>query len=97
MKARFIMSIVIFIVIGTCIGIIAFGPSLLNGSTGSGNVLSRSGDTNTVSGNAIVQENAQPGTFAWLIPDNRAASTQIQAYAGATSVAPGKSDRKSVV
>ena len=91
MKARFIMSIVIFVVIGTCIGIIAFGPSLLNGSMGSGNVLSQSGDTNTVSGNAIVQENAQPGTFAWLIPDNRAASTQIQAYAGATSVAPGKS------
>ena len=91
MKARFIMSIVIFVVIGACIGIVAFGPSLLNGSMGNGGVLSSSGGVGAVSGNAIVQENAQPGTFGWLIPDNRAASTQIQAYAGATSVAPGGS------
>ena len=41
-------------------------------------------------GNVIRRENAQPGTEDWKIPASREASTQIQAYASATSVLPGK-------
>jgi len=39
--------------------------------------------------NAIVRENTQPGTSSWEIPAGDEASTQIQAYASATYVAPG--------
>lgn len=38
----------------------------------------------------ILNENAQAGTTAWLIPSPRAATTQIQAYASAPSVQPGQ-------
>lgn len=38
----------------------------------------------------IAEENQLPGTSDWLIPDAQAATTQIQAYAGATSVSPGQ-------
>ena len=43
----------------------------------------------TSADNAIVRENALLGTTGWQIPDGKEASTQIQAYAGATSVLPG--------
>lgn len=33
--------------------------------------------------NAIVRENALPGTAAWQIPNDRAAIVEIQGYAGA--------------
>ena len=38
----------------------------------------------------ILHENALPGTTNWQIPDASASSTQIQAYASATSVQPGQ-------
>ena len=38
---------------------------------------------------AIVRENALPGTTGWEIPDAKAATTEIQAYTNATSVLPG--------
>ncbi|HEY4389570.1 MAG TPA: N,N-dimethylformamidase beta subunit family domain-containing protein [Ktedonobacteraceae bacterium] len=41
--------------------------------------------------NAIVRENAHPGTRDWYIPAGKVATTQIQAYVGARSVAPGHS------
>jgi hypothetical protein len=41
------------------------------------------------SDNVIARENTQLGTRNWEIPANRQASTQIQAYASATSIAPG--------
>jgi len=41
-------------------------------------------------GNVIVRENALQGTTGWKIPPGYAASTQIQAYASATSVSPGQ-------
>lgn len=40
--------------------------------------------------NAIVRENALPGTTDWEIPSGKAATTEIQAYASATSVLPGR-------
>src|SRR6266516_4403018 len=39
--------------------------------------------------NSIVNENAHPGTTSWQFPYDAGATTQIQAYASATSVAPG--------
>ncbi|HLI89479.1 MAG TPA: N,N-dimethylformamidase beta subunit family domain-containing protein [Ktedonobacteraceae bacterium] len=41
--------------------------------------------------NPIVAENALPGTTGWMIPEGAAATTEIQAYVGARSVAPGQS------
>jgi hypothetical protein len=39
---------------------------------------------------AIAPENANPGTYDWLIPPDQASTTWTQAYASATSVAPGQ-------
>jgi hypothetical protein len=41
-------------------------------------------------GSLIAQENARKGSASWLIPTNRAASTQIQVYASALSALPGQ-------
>ncbi|MDQ6660404.1 MAG: hypothetical protein M3Z24_05500, partial [Chloroflexota bacterium] len=41
--------------------------------------------------NVIQQENALQGTSSWKIPYGQQATTQIQAYASATSVQPGQS------
>ncbi len=38
----------------------------------------------------IALENTHPGTTNWVIPEIKAAITEIQAYAGATSVLPGQ-------
>ncbi|QBD77586.1 hypothetical protein EPA93_16945 [Ktedonosporobacter rubrisoli] len=40
--------------------------------------------------NPIVAENSLVGTIAWMIPAGHEATTQIQAYVGARSVAPGQ-------
>jgi hypothetical protein len=45
--------------------------------------------SSTGSDNVIARENAQLGTRKWQIPANKEASTQIQAYASATSVMLG--------
>ena len=42
------------------------------------------------SNNPISRENMLQGSDAWQIPHGKAATTQIQAYAGATSVLPGQ-------
>ena len=46
--------------------------------------------TATSTSNVIVRENALLGTNSWQIPSGKGASTQIQAYASATSVSAGK-------
>src|SRR6266571_545189 len=46
--------------------------------------------TAPVSTNVIERENALHGTIGWEIPRGSAATTQIQAYASATSVSPGQ-------
>jgi len=45
----------------------------------------------TPTSNAIVNENTHQGTGGWQIPNDEGATTQIQAYASATSVSPGQS------
>lgn len=46
--------------------------------------------TTGLSTNPITIENARPGAWSWIIPQNDASVTQIQAYADATSVLPGQ-------
>lgn len=38
----------------------------------------------------IAEENSQSGTATWIVSPSRSATTQIQAYAGVTSVQPGQ-------
>src|SRR5258708_27604977 len=45
--------------------------------------------TQTSTNNVIKQENALPGTTDWQIPQGKAATSEIQAYASATSVQSG--------
>lgn len=40
--------------------------------------------------NAIARENALPGTSGWMIPNDQAATAEIQGYAGAEYVHPGQ-------
>ncbi|GAC1613529.1 MAG: hypothetical protein NVS4B9_00390 [Ktedonobacteraceae bacterium] len=97
MNFKSVVTIVtIFVVAGVLLGFFFLGPSLFTGASSSsspvgtqtpGNDVS----TGTKSDNAIARENDQTGTSAWRIPDGRAANTEIQAFAGATSVLPGKS------
>ncbi len=95
MKPRVIVfATTLFLVAGLVIGAIFLGPSFFSITNGS-NATAASGKGNTstqqVVGNAIVRENTLLGTNNWRIPKSRAAVTQLQAYANATSVAPGKS------
>ena len=99
MNFRSVVTIVtVFVVAGVLIGFYFLGPSLFTGSGSSSGVVGTpiAGSENSVStgsanDNAIVRENDQTGTSAWQIPDGHAANTEIQAFAGATSVLPGKS------
>ena len=94
MKFKSVVTIVtIFILAGVLISFYFLAPSLLARSNdqkyfindGSKNVMG-SGPNN-----AITRENALTGTSAWKIPMGNQSTTQIQAFAGATSVKPGKS------
>ena len=98
MSFKSVVTIVtIFIVAGVLLGFFFLGPSLFTGSGSSSGVVGtpiagvQNSTTTSGNDNAIVRENNQSGTAAWQIPDGRAANTEIQAFAGATSVAPGKS------
>ncbi len=101
MNSRAIVTIVtIFVVAGVLLGFFFLSPSLFSGSGGSAGTVSPGGasevggsgnPTGSQNDNAIVRENDQPGTSAWQIPSGSIAYTEISAFAGATSVAPGKS------
>src|SRR5256714_2176999 len=76
---------VFFVVVSVILVAILYGPSLL--ASGPNAVDSR---TPIISNGVIVSENAHLGTKSWQIPTGKEASTQIQAYASATSVLPGQ-------
>ncbi len=88
MKPRVILfASALFLAVGLSLGAVFLGPSYFSGIDGA----AATGKSNQGMGNAIVRENALPGTSSWQIPASRAAVTQLQAYANATSVSPGKS------
>ena len=82
MRLRLIIGVVIFFILmglGLAFVFVGLGPPTTTGKIVPQPTLN----------NAIARENAQVGASEWEIPAKRAASTQIQAYASATSVAPG--------
>ena len=80
MRVRFVAKIVaLFLIIGVIVAVVLFSSSLLFGRP-----------QTATSSNAIVLENAHPGTTSWKIPRGKVSSTQIQAYASATSVLSGE-------
>lgn len=97
MRAKLVAGVVaLFVVVSLVIVLVEAGPAALNGMSGSGS--SSASEDQTVSqpsaavpNNPIAKENALQGSSGWQIPDDLAATSQVQAYAGATSIAPGQS------
>ena len=89
MRKRRVASVaVLFIVVILVVDALFFGKDWLpSGANGEGSAIQA---TVSALNNPITRENEQVGTNKWMIPIYREASTQIQAYAGATSVLPGK-------
>ncbi len=90
MRPRLIAGIIVFFVFASAVLVaVLFGPGLvLSGVTSGGKQFLKNKETST--SNVIALENLHLGTVRWQIPGDKAASTQIQAYAGATSVFPGQ-------
>jgi hypothetical protein len=88
LKLRFVAGVALFFALSAvALSAALFGPTLLSAVSSAHIDTSQSP---AVAGNIIVRENAKPGTISWEIPAGRDATTQIQAYANATSVLPGK-------
>ncbi len=86
MRLRFVVSVVVFFIVAAVVlAAIMSGPGLFASKTSIGD-----SQAPVTSGNPIVLENAHLGTNSWKIPQRKEASTQIQAYASATSVLPGQ-------
>jgi len=80
----FVGSVAFFVIAAVLIALLLSPDLLLSGK--SVEDLQVSPSTNTV----ISLENTHLGTSAWKIPGGREATTQVQAYASATSVQPGQ-------
>ncbi|HZR43052.1 MAG TPA: N,N-dimethylformamidase beta subunit family domain-containing protein [Ktedonobacteraceae bacterium] len=83
-----IVAITLFVVAGVLLSIALLGPSILSRSAGIGAPVNTTPVSQTGE-NAIQRENSLPGSPGWRIPVNKESTTQIQAYASATSVTPG--------
>ena len=86
MRLRLVVGVIVFFIVAAVVlaGIMA-GPGLFASGTSIGD-----SQTPVTSGNPIVLENTHVGTSSWKIPVGKASSTQIQAYASATSALPGQ-------
>jgi len=90
MRSRLVVGGMVFFVVGLVLCLFLFGPSL---AAGLNNAQVPDGVLATATRgpvNPIILENAQLGTAGWQIPPGHDATTQIQAYADATSVSPEK-------
>ena len=94
MRLRLVAGVVVIFVVGTIVlTTVLFGSGLLTSLA-----LSRTNTTTTqnvnslaaTTKNVIISENTHLGTDSWKIPASKEATTQIQAYASATSVSPGQ-------
>ena len=88
MRLRRMVGILILFLIGGLLVALLLDPSLLLARLSAKGTPSSPVPATT--GNAIVVENTRPGTENWKIPNGRQATTEIQAYASAPSVQPGK-------
>src|SRR5436305_1233519 len=89
MRSRLNNTIMFFAVLGISIAGLLFSSIFFLSRESNGAPLPLS-PTVPVSTNVIERENALQGTIGWEIPPGSAATTQIQAYSSATSVAPGQ-------
>lgn len=89
MKLRIIISsIALFVVAGVILVAVLYGPGLFVPKMSATQQPTQSTQPRT--SKAIMLENAQQGTTSWEIPKTSAATKEIQAYSGSTSVAPGQ-------
>jgi len=84
-RLRLVLGVVVFFIAAVVLAGIMSGLSLFASKTSIGDL-----QTPATSENPIVLENAHLGTEGWQIPAGEESSTQIQAYASATSVLPGQ-------
>ncbi len=93
MNTRFVLVVITTCVLaGVLLGFVFWGPSLFAGASNVGPAAAIPTVQPTVTANnPIARENALPGSYNWEILASRSATTQIQAFASATSVAPGQS------
>src|SRR5690349_3180481 len=92
MRPKLVVGVIVFfLLVGVVLLGVLFGPTLL-AETGvaSTGLDGNPSQTAVAASNAIIQENAKLGTISWEIPSDRAATTEIQAYADANSVIPGQ-------
>jgi hypothetical protein len=89
--AALIGALLCLLVVATVLGLVgsrSFGGAFLPALSG-GTPQARPRPT-PVQSASIVQENALPGTSAWMTPPGKRSTTQIQAYLSATSLQPGR-------
>jgi hypothetical protein len=86
MRAWLILGVVTFFTVAAIVLAILLAGQVPLATGGPGGNTPAETSPNT----SIALENAHLGTTAWQIPQGKEASTQIQAYAGATSVLPGQ-------
>ena len=75
------------VILTAALGTLLAGCSLSNPFSGHSSPSSTTTPANI--NNAVARENQRIGTTSWDIPQDAAATTEIQAYASATSVSPG--------
>ena len=88
MKRRNVLALLSSgIVAGAALVVTKFFPTK---SDGQAKTVDASPPLQAAPNNPIAIENAQPGTTSWMIPPGDEATTSIQAYTSARSVAPGE-------
>ena len=91
MRWKLIAGVVLFFsLVEVVLGAVLFGPTLLSSMNSTSAAKGGTPQATPTTGNVILRENAWTGSNGWVIPAGRQATTQIQAYADATSVLPGK-------
>jgi hypothetical protein len=91
MRWRLVVGVVIFFsLVEVVLGAGLLSPTLFSGRDSANGAAMVTAQSGPASGNAIVRENALAGSSSWKIPAGQQATIQIQAYASATSVLPGK-------
>lgn len=92
MRTRHIaLTVILFLLVGFVVSIFLLGPGVLSNIGASQEQGSAQQESLSPGlGNPIQRENANLGTTTWQIPPGKAATIEIQAYAGATSVAAGQ-------
>jgi hypothetical protein len=91
MRWKLVAGVILFFsLIEFALGAVLFGPTLLSSMNSTSAAKGGTPQATPTTGNVILRENAWTGSNGWVIPAGRQATTQIQAYADATSVLPGK-------